>query len=353
VAGTICAVWISLLSQAGPVGYWKGDDGAAPATALDSSGNGNNGSYVNGATTSVTHPVLQFPDSHSFSFDGTNDYVNIPSFTWPAGGPVTVAFWNFVAAADVQQANAFSIGNQDNPNRFQAHVPYNDHFLSWDYGDWTGNGRVQVLYDPYLNKWTHVALVSEGNGGAFKAIYLDGALVASGNVSDGPDAPLTGATIGLWALFNNYHKGRIDDFRIYNRVLTAAQIQLLSGGSTEPAATTVTAAPGPGRIQLDWIALPGATSYNVKRSPTPGGPYVTIASVAPGASYLDATATPGVALFYVVSGVGVSEGPDSNEASAVALSGSPDLVIGGCGALGLELLAILGLIRFLARRQRA
>jgi hypothetical protein len=285
------------------------------------------------------------------SFDGVDDFVDVPTVSWPVGGPVTVAFWNHVATVDIQQANAFSLGNADNPNRFQAHVPWNDHQLDWDYGDWTGNGRVSVSYDAYLDKWTHVALVSEGNGGAFKGIYLDGVLVASGNVSDGPDVPLSGLTIGYWARFGNRHKGKIDDFRIYNRVLTASQIQLLVGGSTEPGSPVLTAAPGLGRTNLTWTSTAGATSYRVKQSPNSGGPYVVIATSSGTSASVPSSRWRWS--YYVVSAVGVSEGPDSNEVAGSSLS--PEFMHDHnvCGALGLEALIVLAILRLVAARRRS
>lgn len=341
------ALVLSAAVQSGPVIHLKGDDGAAPAAAADSSGNGTNGVYTNGATTSAVAPTVLFPDPTSMIFDGVNDLVDVSTFSWPAGGPVTVAFWNHVATADIRQANAFAVGNADDPNRFQCHAPYNDHILYWDYGDRTATGRVSINYDPWLDRWTHVVLVSEGNGGSFKAIYLDGVLVASAAVSDGPDVPLSGMTIGAWLLHSNQHKGNIDDFRIYGRVLTPAQIQLLASGNTEPPQIAALTATGlNARIRLTWTAVAGATSYNVKRSLTPGGPYATIATVG-ATTYDDHVLKPGVPGYYVVSGVGVSEGPDSNEASGFA--GSQSILVKGCGALGLELLLILAAAR-MARR---
>jgi len=344
---TASAAW----AQAGPVGHWKGDDGASPTAAADSSGNGNHGTYVNGATTSTLVPSVLFPDPSSMIFDGVNDYVDAPTVSWPVGGPVTVAFWNHVAAADIQQANAFSLGDADNPNRFQAHAPWEDHQLYWHYGDLYGDGGLSVSYDPYLDKWTHVALVSEGNGGAFKGIYLDGVLVASATVSDGPDVPLSGLKIGYWARFGNRHKGKIDDFRIYSRVLSAAQIQLLAGGATEPAAPVLTATPGSGRTDLTWSSTAGAASYRVKRSLHTGGPYTVIATVSGTSTSVPASALRSV--FYVVSAVGVSEGPDSNEAPGSARSADSMNDPNGCGALGLEALIVLASLRRVAARRRS
>ena len=67
-----------------------------------------------------------------------------------------------------------------------------------------------------------------------------------------------------------------------------------------PVPVNVTATPGNTQVTLAWSASSGATSYNVKRSTTSGGPYTTIASPAtPG--YTNTGLTNGTTYFYVVS----------------------------------------------------
>lgn len=354
----LCAILMA--SQSGPVLHWKGDDGAAPTTAVDSSGNGHSGTYTNGATTSTLIPTLQFPNSRSFIFDGTNDQVLNASLSWPVGGPVTVSFWNFVATAELTSSSGFTVGNLGDPQRFQAHCPWSDRIFMWDYGNYLTSGRVVAVYNGYFDKWTHVALVSQGVGGSFAGIYFDGVLVSSTPVSDGPTVALTGLTLGAWPFSNDFHRGKIDDFRIYNRVLTSSQIQLLAAGHTEPAAPTALVATGAaGQIQLSWTAAVGAGGYNVKRGTTTGGPYTTIASPT-GTTYDDTTATAGTPFFYVVTTLGVNESAASNEASAVAAPGPPppppqiqNVTVEGCGGIGLEAILLAALVRALRQRQGA
>ena len=70
-------------------------------------------------------------------------------------------------------------------------------------------------------------------------------------------------------------------------------------------------------VSLVWNAVAGATSYNVKRSPTGGGPYTTIATGVSATSYTD-TLPVGMRYFYVISAVaGGSESPNSFEASCL------------------------------------
>lgn len=225
-----------------PVGFWKFDEGAG-LVANDSSGIDNAGVLANGPTWTAGKVGA------ALTFDGTNDYVDVSGFS-STGGPITVSFWNYVSSADVRASSAFSVGdNGPGTNRLQAHAPWSDQNLYWDYGNISGNGRISTSYASYLNKWTFVTLVSAGVSGNFKAIYLDGVLVASSNSSDG--ASRTDLNIGRFFGGNVYEKGRIDEFRIYNVVLTQPQIQtvmnsLSGGGGAAPASVDVLVVGGGG-----------------------------------------------------------------------------------------------------------
>jgi Glycoside hydrolase family 44/Fibronectin type III domain len=95
-----------------------------------------------------------------------------------------------------------------------------------------------------------------------------------------------------------------------------------------PPTTTIPSAPanftataGNAQISLAWSASSGATSYNVKRSTTNGGPYSTIASPTT-TSYTDKNLTNGTAYFYVVTAVN-SAGESSNSSQATATPTAP------------------------------
>lgn len=55
--------------------------------------------------------------------------------------------------------------------------------------------------------------------------------------------------------------------------------------------TGLTAVGGNEKIDLNWTQVSGATSYNVKRSTTAGGPYTTIATSETGTTYTDSAVT--------------------------------------------------------------
>src|SRR5262249_22596002 len=94
------------------------------------------------------------------------------------------------------------------------------------------------------------------------------------------------------------------------------------GASTPqaPNAPVLTATAAGSQINLSWAAVPGATSYTVKRSLTPGGPYTTLVTQA-GTGYVDSAVSSGVAYHYIVAATnGAGTGANSAQASAATAS---------------------------------
>jgi hypothetical protein len=83
------------------------------------------------------------------------------------------------------------------------------------------------------------------------------------------------------------------------------------------------ASPGNAQVTLNWNASSGATSYNVKRSTTNGGPYTTIATGVTATSFTNTGLTNGTTFFFVVSAVNsIGESGNSNQASATPVQPS-------------------------------
>ena len=71
------------------------------------------------------------------------------------------------------------------------------------------------------------------------------------------------------------------------------------------------------QINLSWLASSNATSYNLKRATTSGGPYTNIASDFVGTNYSDVGLSAATTYYYVVSAVNyVGESNPGAEASA-------------------------------------
>ena len=127
--------------------------------------------------------------------------------------PITIEFWQKVDAA-VQQST-FSLNNSAGKS-VNAHVPWEDGRVYWDFGDINGNGRLSYLPKvPITGQWNHFAFVSDYANQVMK-IYRNGVeeatqskadkfLVHDGNLEIRPG-------------------GRVADFRIWNVARTATQI---------------------------------------------------------------------------------------------------------------------------------
>jgi fibronectin type 3 domain-containing protein len=95
-----------------------------------------------------------------------------------------------------------------------------------------------------------------------------------------------------------------------------------------PAAPTgLTATAGNAQVSLTWTASSGATSYNVKRGTTSGGPYTQVSSVTV-PSFLDTGLTNGTTYFYVVSAVNsIGESPNSAQTSVTPVNTPIDVTV--------------------------
>jgi hypothetical protein len=151
-------------------------------------------------------------------FDGVDDYVEIPSASMPPAYTVTAWVRPELAAGQNVFVRTSSSGplaawsdqiRIDSSGRFQ-------HYL-WDGGTRTVTGSTVVA----PRTWYHVAITAQ-NGGQM-ALYVNGA-------SEGLPVSIGTAWVGdrhyIGSNSNGfgYFSGVVDDVRIYNRVLSAAEI---------------------------------------------------------------------------------------------------------------------------------
>jgi len=220
-------------STAGLAGYWKFD-----GNATDSSGNGRNGT-VNGAPQWI--PVGQ--TGGALAFDGTDDYVNFPI------GPVIASMNNCTIATWVNFSNAggawqriFDFGSD--PNVYMFLSPRTGTAGAMRFAITTsGNTAQSQLNAPatLATGWHHVAVVIDGTSKNMQ-LYLDGISIVNGPTQVLPKD--LGSTTQNWLgrsqyTTDAYFNGALDDFRIYSRVLSKAEIAYL-GDNT----------PGDGQIYI-------------------------------------------------------------------------------------------------------
>ncbi len=199
---------------------WASDNTAAVKPFYTASAH--YGSAKGGATTTG-----QGVYGRSGSFDGVDDYVEVPNYNAQPGVPATVMFWLRVNPGDFQNAGIFGVGAGNATDRFSGFL-LPDKRLLWDYGEpLDSTGRISVDYTPHYGNWTHVAFVSGGKGGIVKAIYLNGNLAASAVSSDGFNSLLTPMILGAARDNGNlvHLRGLLDEISIYTRAFTGDEIR--------------------------------------------------------------------------------------------------------------------------------
>jgi hypothetical protein len=73
-----------------------------------------------------------------------------------------------------------------------------------------------------LGQWSHVAVIFNGTQAQF---YVNGTLVATRPVAASITARGNQLRIGADANTQQFYRGMIDDLRVYNRALTASEVQ--------------------------------------------------------------------------------------------------------------------------------
>ena len=90
-----------------------------------------------------------------------------------------------------------------------------------------------------------------------------------------------------------------------------------SGFTMEELTTSLRTTGGDTKVNLTWDAVTDATSYTVKRSTTPGGPYTPIATDVKDTMYIDTDVSNGTTYYYIITAIVAGDGSgDSNEALA-------------------------------------
>lgn len=197
-------------------------------TKIYDSAKNNNAVMTNGPTWDWSSSI------HGLKFADTSSQYITCSDKLDTSGGITIVLGCLVSTVGTSPAAFGGYGTDTNADRCQAHIPWTDNVLYWDYGDQTGTGRVSTSYAAYLGKLTNIALVSEGIGGSFKGIYFNGELANSIASSDGPSGNVT---IDIGRFIANYHNGIITYFYVFNRRLSAREIMWLdydSFGMFEP-----------------------------------------------------------------------------------------------------------------------
>ncbi|MBI3414136.1 MAG: hypothetical protein HY043_02260, partial [Verrucomicrobia bacterium] len=211
VSHTMTAVYAPPIG-AGLVGYWKLDDGSG-LSALDSSGNGNTGTLVNGPVWTVGQT------SGALSFDGVDDYVDAGNgASLNPTTALTLVTW--VKASSTSATGGLIVKDNGTTHQYALWLQLGGKVrLSIGAATLTGTTTIGP------GAWHLLAGTFDGTQ---MKIYLDGALegtlAASGAMNNnGVNVRLGGRQLSNPLTLN----GVLDDARIYNRALSQSEIQAL------------------------------------------------------------------------------------------------------------------------------
>src|SRR5271165_2872552 len=210
-----------------PVGYWKFDD-ASRTQAVDSSGSGHTATLVNGIS-----PVAGKIGDAVSANPAKSQYVKIPAIDLSGTKAVTVALWvNRAYSMAGGHALFEATTNYAHSNAGFGFFPDDDTCAGIQAALRGNVGYVANCYSqPSSGVWHHLAVVFDKGqtGGDEVKLYVDGvlqaanrSLYASTNTNNFGNNPLY---LFSRAGTSEFSSGIVDDLRIYDSALTAAQIQ--------------------------------------------------------------------------------------------------------------------------------
>ena len=210
---------------AGLVAWWPLDetDGAPAADIVGD----NDGTHVNG-------PIpVEGKVAGALRFDGINDYVNLGSnSSLNIPGSITIDAWVKIIGDEIRWYNYFvadfdstgwvsqlSLGVYSVGGKFQ--------FYSYEGSPSGDNTYVRSSADKTVGQWYHVAVVRDDDFKTIK-LYVNGSLEGSG-VYTGEIPVLQGNKYlgSSGSTWGDYFNGELDEVEIYNRALSALEIQAI------------------------------------------------------------------------------------------------------------------------------
>jgi prepilin-type N-terminal cleavage/methylation domain-containing protein len=220
------------------VGWWNFNEGTG-TIAYDYSGSNATGSWSGTQTgSSGTYYSPGKVGPYAGAFDGGNNYIDVGTSTMGkiAGStsPMSISIWiNNASSTCVagQSYNCPILGNGSYQSGGFVLGYINANLLLLQTNQSGNNSGVASSSTSFaVGSWLLIAVTFDGSN---MDLYINGSLVTTVSSAQGP-GPITNhlylgsATQGGWA--GHYFSGLIDDVRVYNRALTAAQIAAMYAG---------------------------------------------------------------------------------------------------------------------------
>jgi len=216
------------------IGWWPLNEGSGTSTSDESASaacarNDQTGTLLGGATWTTGHQGAGVALNGSTGVVAVQPADGSPLWNYPTA-PMTMMAWIRPDAAAIASTAATAVARTHEDYAFQNFwlglVSGNPRCtIHNEYGD----GPTALAKVP-ANAWTHVAC-TYGLDGAI-LVYVNGSLAATGSTNQVLGPIPTRILLGASELENGevlaYFSGAIDDARIWNRALTAAQVRAIA-----------------------------------------------------------------------------------------------------------------------------
>jgi fibronectin type 3 domain-containing protein len=266
-------------------------DETSGTTAADLSGFVRNAALVNG-------PVWTSGQlGNAVNLDGIDDHLALPAGLVSRLSDFTIATW-INPTVNSAWARAFDFGTDTSNYMFLCPVSGGG---TLRFAIKTTSSSELQLNTTSLSAgiWTHVAVTVSGTTAT---LYVNGIAAATNTAMTLRPVNLGTTTrnyLGRSQFADPYFNGKLDDFRIYSRALSLAEINKLRALAAPSTAPVLAAQGVNSAVTVRWTPVLGATSYTVKRS-TAGGAFSTVATVN-AASFTNTGLTNGTTYTYTVS----------------------------------------------------
>ncbi len=211
-------------------GYWSfnGRD-VNGTTALDSSGTGNFGALTNGPTRTIGKI------GQGLSFDGSDDYINVTdSDSLDIGDTNDLTITGWFNRGTATTTDIILSKRNSTLSSAAGYIAYLDDAtdqLIFEVSDGTDEYSLTSTSTFTATGWNHFVIVWDQDSAANSEIYVNGASDSAtdtgtiGNIGDLSNSRPVG--IGVNGLTGGPFIGKLDEIRIYKRVLSASEIASL------------------------------------------------------------------------------------------------------------------------------
>jgi hypothetical protein len=232
------------------IGMWLFDEGSGNV-AKDSSESKNDGTLMNDPK------WVDGKFGKALSFDGVDDYVNLPTVISTSWEGLTLIAWAWFNILPNELSSSYDEVFGSTQDLYDMYEDKGNNELRVKVTTTAGAERPGIpTAQLKKNQWIHIAGIFDSTAGQMK-IYMDGKLIDTHNLSgkvNGTQYSSIGAQGGPNGPFTDYHNGLIDDVALFSVALPEEDLQIvISKGLKE--SLGLTAIVFSGKLTATWAFI--------------------------------------------------------------------------------------------------